>query len=204
MSTPAERAILAMDDLEKTLGRCHLAAARAAANWQAGSDLGPVNRDFEGPLRRDREAAARALDELAGLVAGTSPEGPPALAADLFKAAECLARGQVEAAVGEWPGLRARIKAWACHAGPAAGPSLEDRAAALLTPNQAAIWRHLWREKAATYDSLLRVPGAWRDVPSDEAVEKALKRLKEKLEAANLPVGYITISPVKRLVTITD
>jgi hypothetical protein len=77
-----------------------------------------------------------------------------------------------------------------------------DRALAVLTPNQGRIFEYLWRQKTASYDALKKIPRGWRDVPSYDAITKQLKDMKRRLEAENLPVGYITISVVKQRVSL--
>jgi hypothetical protein len=82
--------------------------------------------------------------------------------------------------------------------------SLEERIAAVLTPNQGRIMEHLMKKRTASYDTLRTIPGAWRDEPSDEAITKQVKGIKTRLEEANLNVGYIKVSVAKRRVTIED
>jgi hypothetical protein len=79
-----------------------------------------------------------------------------------------------------------------------------DKVRAVLTGNQARLWEFLARRKTCNYKGLRSVLGAWRDVPSDDAITKQLKDMKRRIEAANLPVGYITISTSKKSVTLSD
>ena len=72
--------------------------------------------------------------------------------------------------------------------------SLLERVLAVLTPNQGRIWEYLWAKKTASYAALEKIPKAWRDVPSPEAITKQLKDMKRRIEGANLPVGYIKVS----------
>jgi hypothetical protein len=82
--------------------------------------------------------------------------------------------------------------------------SLLERVLAVLTPNQSCIIKYLWERRTASFDTLATVPGAWQDVPSDEAITKKLKEMRTRLEKENLTnfVGDITISTAKRRVTI--
>jgi hypothetical protein len=84
------------------------------------------------------------------------------------------------------------------------GVSPLDNVLAVLTPKQGRIWKHLRQKKMATYQELKDIQGAWQASPTDDAVSKALTRMKESIERANLQgIGYITISEAKKLVTLT-
>jgi hypothetical protein len=63
---------------------------------------------------------------------------------------------------------------------------------------------YLWnRPRGADYNSLIDIPNAWRDIPSDEAIEKALKRIAKKLNE-NPELGVtIEISTSKRRAKLT-
>ena len=87
---------------------------------------------------------------------------------------------------------------------PAEEVPLLDRVQSVLTPNQGHIMKYLLKKKTASYHVLKTIPDGWRDEPSDEAITKQLKEMKGRLEEANLPVGYITISVAKRRVTLED
>jgi hypothetical protein len=199
MSTLAELADRAIQMTEGLARTC-----REVDSWLAAADW---QRDRHARLISEgAEQSAAALRVLAAAL----PGGERELRIALRTAANRLAAGDHRGALASWPGLRAWIEDYTSSAGAQRQPrpepdeaSLVDRAVAVLTPNQAIIFRHLWRVKTAGYAALKDVPGAWRPgMPSDEAVEKQMKRIKLRLEESRLPVGYITISPVKRTVTI--
>jgi len=72
------------------------------------------------------------------------------------------------------------------------GNSLLDRLADILTPRQYKIVKHLWGRSGIGFDTLAKIPGCFRDVPSDEAIIKALKRTQDRLNAH--PELGITVS----------
>ena len=77
---------------------------------------------------------------------------------------------------------------------------LLEQIVASLTPKQSLLFEFLWTRKTAGYNTLVHaVPNAWQDVPSDEAIERALKRMREKLEG--FPVS-LTIQVAKRRVVL--
>jgi hypothetical protein len=81
------------------------------------------------------------------------------------------------------------------------GPSLLDRALAAVTPNQGEILKYLWNKGTATFDALKGIPGAWRDVPSHDAILAALKKMKGRLESKSIFIVE-EISERKRRITI--
>jgi len=79
---------------------------------------------------------------------------------------------------------------------------LLERVLAVLTPNQGRIMTYLWGKKTASYDILKTIPRAWQDVPSDEAITAALKKMRTRLDANNLSVVSIAISDAGRRVNL--
>jgi len=83
--------------------------------------------------------------------------------------------------------------------------SLLDRLRDILTKQQFKIVECLrGREHGVGFDEIASYPGAFRDVPDDEAVKKALDRIKLRLVEEPLD---IEVSPTKRrakLVLLTD
>lgn len=82
------------------------------------------------------------------------------------------------------------------------GATLIERVLAVLTSNQGHIMQYLWEKKTASYETLRTIPQAWRDVPSDAAVTKALKDMRTRLEAAELLAISIVISDAKQRVNL--
>ena len=78
---------------------------------------------------------------------------------------------------------------------------LLEKVLAVLTPNQGRIMEYLWKRKTASYDTLSAIPKAWRDAPTDEAIEHALKKMRTCLNANGLPVN-LTVSTAKRRVNL--
>jgi hypothetical protein len=81
---------------------------------------------------------------------------------------------------------------------------LLERLCAILTPNQGRIFEHLWEKGTASFDTLSTLPGAFQPHPTDDAIIKQLKALKNRMEQANLPIGYLTISTAKKRVTLEN
>jgi hypothetical protein len=79
---------------------------------------------------------------------------------------------------------------------------LLEQVLAVLTPKQGRIMSFLWKKKTANYDTLKEIPRAWRDVPSDEAITTALKRIRTRLNQNNLWAVTLTISEEGRRVTL--
>lgn len=69
---------------------------------------------------------------------------------------------------------------------------LLDRLADLLSGNQHRIVKYLWGRKGAGFNALAQIPGAFRDVPSDEAIVRALERIQARLNAN--PELQVTLS----------
>jgi hypothetical protein len=85
-----------------------------------------------------------------------------------------------------------------------ASPTTLELACAVLSPAQAVIFTVLWERRVVGYDALLNTPRAFQEGVTDEAVTKQLKEIKRRLEAINLPVGYMEISTTKRSVRLTN
>jgi hypothetical protein len=79
---------------------------------------------------------------------------------------------------------------------------LLERVLAVLTPNQGRIVIFLWEKKTASYETLRTIPGAWRDVPSHEAITGALKKIRTRLDKHNLSVVTLTISDASQRVNL--
>jgi len=92
--------------------------------------------------------------------------------------------------------------AWLLEAEDKKGPAPIERALSVLTPDQARIMEYLWAKKTARYDTLVKIPGAFRAGVTDEAITKKLKDMKKRLERAEVPIGYITVSTAKRQVSL--
>ena len=92
--------------------------------------------------------------------------------------------------------------AQATESKPKVEAQLLDRVLDVLTPNQSRMMQHLWEKKTARYETLRTIPGAWRDIPSDEAITAALKKMRTRLDENNLSMVEIRISQAKLRVNI--
>ncbi len=78
------------------------------------------------------------------------------------------------------------------------GDSLLDRLADILTPQQHKIVKRLWGRTGTGFAALAQTPGCFRDVPSDEAIIKALKRIQDRLNAHPGLGATVSFSQPKR------
>jgi hypothetical protein len=71
---------------------------------------------------------------------------------------------------------------------------LLDEVLSVLTAKQGRIMSYLWNKRSASYDTLRTIPKAWNgDNPSDEAITIAIKRIRTRLDKANLSVASLAI-----------
>jgi hypothetical protein len=82
---------------------------------------------------------------------------------------------------------------------------ITEQLEAALSPNQGRIIKRIMDLRTASYDTLRTVPGAWRGGnPTDDAITKQLKAIRNRLVEANIVVGELEISVAKKRVTLKE
>lgn len=79
---------------------------------------------------------------------------------------------------------------------------LLDRIADILTVQQNKIIKHIWNQKGAGFDALTRIPGAFRGMPDDETIIKALQRTQKRLNKYPEYRISLSVSKPKRRVQL--
>lgn len=70
-------------------------------------------------------------------------------------------------------------------------PTLKDRVMKVLSTQQQKLMEHLLKKETASFNKLRMLPGAFRGNVSDEAIIMAVKRIRERLEKADLPINLV-------------
>ena len=79
---------------------------------------------------------------------------------------------------------------------------LLDRIADILTVQQNKIIKHIWKKKGASFDALTQIPRAFREMPDDETIIKALQRTQQRLNKYPEYRISLSVSKPKRRVQL--